>query len=160
MLKKILLLVVCATAFSSFAQKQMPSISLQDLNQNSVNVYDDFNEKDKIYIFSFWATWCAPCINELQAIHENYDDWTEELNLEVIAISVDDSRTKKRINPLVNGKGWEYEILLDTNQELKRALSIANVPYMVIVKNKEIVSVHNGYSEGFEDELFNELKAL
>lgn len=160
MFKKYLFTLLFLIPLCSFSQKQMPSIKLQDLNQTSIDVYEDFAEEDKIYIFSFWATWCAPCINELQAIHDNYDEWKNELNIEVIAISVDDSRTKKRINPMVNGKGWEYKILLDTNQELKRALSIANVPYMVIVKNKQIVSVHNGYSEGFEEELFNELKAL
>ncbi len=160
MFKKYLFATLLFVSVTAFAQKQMPSINLQDLNQNSVNVYEDFAEEDKIYIFSFWATWCAPCINELQDINDYYQDWKEELNLEVVAVSVDDSRTKKRINPLVNGKGWEYTILLDTNQELKRALSIANVPYMIIVKNKEIVGIHNGYSEGVIEELYNELKAL
>lgn len=135
-------------------------MTLQDLNQNSYNLKDDFAEQDKIYVFSFWATWCAPCIQELEAINEVYEDWKNEFNIEVIAVSLDDTRTMKRINPLVNGKGWNYTILLDTNQDLKRALSIANPPFLIVVKNKKVEIVHNGYSEGAIEELYNELKEL
>jgi peroxiredoxin len=146
--------------FSLYAQKQMPDVSLKNLDNLSLNVKNDFSEPDKIYVFSFWATWCAPCINELEAINEYYDDWKKEINVEVIAVSVDDSRTLKRVTPLVNGKGWAYNILLDSNQELKRALSITNVPFLIVVKNNEIKFIHNGYSEGSVEELYNELKTL
>lgn len=146
--------------FSLYAQKQMPDVSLKNLDNLSLNVKNDFSEPDKIYVFSFWATWCAPCINELEAINEYYDDWKKEINVEVIAVSVDDSRTLKRVTPLVNGKGWTYNILLDSNQELKRALSITNVPFLIVVKNNEIKFIHNGYSEGSVEELYNELKTL
>jgi thiol-disulfide isomerase/thioredoxin len=100
-----------------------------------------FNEKDKLYVFSFWATWCSPCIQELEAINEVYEDWKNQLNIEVIAVATDDSRTQKRVKPLVNGKGWNYTILLDANQDLKRKLSIANIPYLIIVKNNKIVFI-------------------
>jgi peroxiredoxin len=156
-MKYLLLLFV---SFSIYAQKQMPDVTLKNLDNLSLNVKNDFSEEDKIYVFSFWATWCAPCINELQAINDYYDDWKEELNVEVIAVSIDDSRTQKRVTPLVNGKGWPYTILLDSNQELKRALSITNVPFLIVVKNKEIKFIHNGYSEGSVEELYNELKEL
>lgn len=146
--------------FSTFAQKQMPDVTLKNLDNLSLNLKNDYSEADKIYVFSFWATWCAPCINELEAINEYYDDWKNEMNIEVIAVSVDDSRTQKRVSPLVNGKGWTYTILLDSNQELKRALSITNVPFLIVVKNNEIKFVHNGYSEGSVEELYKELKSL
>jgi len=148
--------------FSTFAmaQKQMPSVIIKSDQLKSFNVRNDFAEKDKIYVFSFWATWCAPCLNELDAINENYAQWQKEVNFEVIAVSVDDTRTQKRVKPLLNGKKWPYTILLDTNQDLKRALSIANVPYTVVVKNQKIVYIHNGYSQGAEKALFEKLKTL
>lgn len=148
--------------FSTFAmaQKQMPSVIIKSDQLKSFNVRNDFAEKDKIYVFSFWATWCSPCLNELDAINENYAQWQKEVNFEVIAVSVDDTRTQKRVKPLLNGKKWPYTILLDTNQDLKRALSIANVPYTVVVKNQKIVYIHNGYSQGAEKALFEKLKTL
>lgn len=138
----------------------MPNIELNAISGESVNLSTDFNEVDKLYVFSFWATWCAPCINELEAIHKKYATWKESLNVEIIAVSIDDSKTQKRVKPFLKGKGWTYNVLLDSNQELKRALSIVNVPYTIVVKNSKIVYVSNGYSQGSEEELFNKLKEL
>lgn len=138
----------------------MPNIELNAISGESVNLSTDFNEVDKLYVFSFWATWCAPCINELEAIHKKYATWKESLNIEIIAVSIDDSKTHKRVKPFLKGKGWTYNVLLDSNQELKRALSIVNVPYTIVVKNSKIVYVSNGYSQGSEEELFNKLKEL
>ena len=157
-MKKIIFLLLLSSF--AFAQKQMPNIDLVSIKGQTLNVSQDFKETDKLYVFSFWATWCAPCINELEAIHKKYDSWKENLNIEVIAISVDDSKTQKRVKPFLNGKGWTYNVLLDSNQELKRALSIVNVPYTIVVKNEKIVYVSNGYSQGSEDELYNKLKEL
>ncbi|MGM0635027.1 MAG: TlpA family protein disulfide reductase [Bacteroidota bacterium] len=143
-----------------FAQDELPSITIKDLKNKPINIKKDFTEKDKVYIFSFWATWCAPCISELEAISEHYTEWSEELNMELIAISTDDSRTQRRVRPLLNGKNWPYEVLLDGNQELKRALSIVNIPYAVVVKNQEIVHIFNGYTQGAEHEMYEVIKAL
>lgn len=156
---RLLFFTLLFSAFS-FAQKQMPSVVVKSDQQKSFNVRNDFAEKDKIYVFAFWATWCAPCLNELDAINENYAQWQKEVPFEVIAVSIDDTRTQKRVKPLLNGKKWPYTILLDTNQDLKRALSIANVPYTVVVKNQKIVYIHNGYSQGAEKALFEKIKTL
>ncbi len=157
-MKKILFLLLISSI--GYAQKQMPNLDLNAIDGKTLNVSTDFAEEDKLYVFSFWATWCAPCINELDAIHEKYAEWKENLNVEVIAVSIDDSRTQKRVKPLLNGKGWTYNVLLDSNQELKRALSIVNVPYTIVVKNKKIVYVSNGYAQGSEEELYTKLKEL
>lgn len=157
---KYLLIPILLVFQTTFSQETIPNINIKDLKNKSVNVSKDFAEKDKIYVFSFWATWCVPCIRELEAIKEDYKEWSEELNMELIAISTDDSRTQKRVRPMVNGKNWPYKILLDENQELKRALSIVNIPYTVVVKNQKIRHVVNGYSQGAETELYEVLKAL
>lgn len=158
-MKKLLLLLVLISG-TAHAQKEMPNVTIQSVNNKTLNVKNDFSEKDKLYIFSFWATWCVPCINELDAINEHYADWSKELNMEVVAISIDDARTQKRVKPLLNGKKWPYTVLLDANQDVKRALAIANVPYTIVVKNKKVVYIHNGYSQGAEIELYNKLKEL
>ncbi|TDP59324.1 TlpA family protein disulfide reductase [Flavobacterium dankookense] len=159
-MNKIYLVAVLFLTFSAFSQSKLPNVTVKDLDNNPINVSTDFTEQDKIYVFSFWATWCVPCINELEAINDVYADWKKELNLELIAVSIDDSRTQKRVKPLLNGKGWEYKMLLDGNQDFKRALSIANIPYTIIVKNQKIVHIQNGYSQGAEKELFSVLKTL
>lgn len=159
MMNKFYLLLLLTT-ISSFSQKKLPDLSLNTLEGKTVSLNADFSEKDKIYIFSFWATWCAPCINELDEMNDLQADWKKVVNFEIIAVATDDSKTQKRVKPLVNGKGWTYKVLLDTNQDLKRSLSIANIPYIVVVKNNKIVHIQNGYVPGSEADLFEILKAL
>ena len=108
-MKKIFYLLLFV-GYTGFCQQSIPNLSINTIENKSVSLRSDFSEKDKIYVFSFWATWCAPCIQELDAISEVYVDWKKELNIELIAVSTDDSRTQKRVKPLVNGKGWDYTI--------------------------------------------------
>jgi peroxiredoxin len=159
MMKKIALIFLFF-CLSANAQTPLPEVTLANLEGKMMSVKKDFAEKDKIYIFSFWATWCAPCINELDELNEVIDDWKKEVNLEVIAVATDDARTQKRVKPLINGKGWNYQVLLDSNQDFKRALTIVNIPYTVVVKNGQIVHIQNGYVPGSETELLAKLKQL
>lgn len=142
------------------AQKELPNITLKSLDNKAVSIKSDFIETDKLYVFSFWATWCGPCLNELEAISEEYEGWKKELNLEVIAVSTDDARTQKRVKPLVSGKNWPFSVILDSNQDFKRALSIVDIPYTIVVKNGKVVHIQSGYTQGGEKELFSILKTL
>ena len=154
----VILLLLAFTAAN--AQREVPEVTIKSLENKAVNVKTDFVETDKLYVFSFWATWCGPCLNELEAISQEYDSWKEEVNFELIAVATDDARTQKRVKPLVNGKDWGFSVLLDTNQDFKRALSIVNIPYTMVVKNGKIVYIQNGYTQGGEKELFEKLKTL
>ena len=58
----------------------------------------ELNEDNFYHILSFWATWCVPCINELDALNEVYDELSKELKFKVYAISTDDSRTKEGLD--------------------------------------------------------------
>ena len=155
-MKNLLFLFLYFFVWNINAQ-ELPNITLKSLDGKSVTT-QEISKSDNIKVLSFWATWCVPCINELDAISEVYEEWQDETKVEIIAISTDDSRTRKRVKPLVNGKGWEYQILFDENQDLKRALNITSLPHVVIVKNGEIVYRHSGYTPGGEDELFEVIK--
>jgi thiol-disulfide isomerase/thioredoxin len=158
-MKKFLLLFLFV-GLHSYSQKNLPDLNLSALDGKNISLKNDFAEKDKLYIFSFWASWCAPCINELDEMNEIQAEWKKTINFEVIAVATDDTRTQKRVKPLVSGKEWEYTILLDTNQDFKRALSIVNIPYTIVVKNNKIVHIQNGYVPGNEVDLFEKLKTL
>lgn len=156
-MKKIVFLLCLLLTVNAFAQNELPNVDLTTLDGNTVTM-QKAAASDNVVIVSLWATWCVPCIKELDAISEVWDDWKEETNVELIAVSVDDSRTASRVKPLTSGKGWEYEILLDPNNDLKRALGASTVPLTVLVKDNKIVYRHSGYSPGAELELFEKIK--
>jgi hypothetical protein len=90
-----------------------------------------------------------------------YKDWQKETGVKLIAMSIDDSRNTSKVGPLVNGKGWKYDVFLDENADFKRALNVTNIPHTFLLnKAGEIVWQHNSYAPGDEEELFEKVKAL
>lgn len=156
-MKKIIPFLLLLVSFIGFSQSEMPKIELTTVDGTTISS-KDLSKEDKVIVVSLWATWCVPCLKELDAISEIYPDWQAETGVELFAVSVDDSRTVKRVKPLINGKGWDYTVLLDTNNDFKRALGAATVPLTLLVKNNEIVYRHSGYSPGAEYELYEKIK--
>ncbi len=103
-MKKILPLILLVISFCAVSQNEIPKVDLKTMDGKTFNS-TDLSMENKVVIVSLWATWCVPCLKELDAISEVYDQWQSETNVELIAVSVDDSRTVKRVRPLINGKG-------------------------------------------------------
>lgn len=157
MIKKMFL--ACAFAISALgASAALPSVTLTDINGNTINTAELSND-GKPMVISFFATWCKPCQRELKAIHEVYDDWQDETGVKVIAVSIDEAQNAQKVKPLVEGKGWDYEVLLDTNSEFKRQLGVNDIPHVFVVDGEgNIVWNHQGYVDGGEEDILEAVK--
>lgn len=170
MKKTVLLAIALIACFALSAQNaepakdqhlaKLPAVDIQTIDGKIFNTKDIQND-GKPVIVSLWATWCKPCIAELLAIADEYEDWVEETGVKLYAIAIDDAKTSARVAPFVNGKGWEYEVLLDVNSDFKRAMNVNDVPYMCILNGKgEIVWQHTSYAPGSENEVYEIIKGL
>jgi thiol-disulfide isomerase/thioredoxin len=140
-------------------QKKVPSVKLVDMKGKAINTAE--LTANGPVIISFWATWCAPCKKELNTIHEVYEDWVAETGVTLVAVAIDDEKTKSQVPVYVNGKAWDYTVLMDPNWDFKRAMGVNNVPHTFLVdKNGFIVYSHNNYAPGDEEKLHQELLKL
>ena len=136
-----------------YTQAVLPDVTLRDMDGNEVNVAS-LAQQSKPVILSFFATWCKPCMRELKAINDLYPDWQDETGVEMYIVSTDQGQDVQKVKPLVNGNGWEFNVLLDPNGELKRALNVINIPHLFVLNSKgDIVYTHTGYTEGDETEI-------
>lgn len=155
LVKKISLVLLAIVAIVGAAQAQLPSFQLKDINGKTVDTGAISNDGKPI-IISFWATWCKPCIRELKAIHELYADWQEETGVKIIIVSIDQAQDAQKVKPLVDGFGWEYDVLLDPNGDFKRAMNVQTVPHVFVLDGEgKIIHNHSGYTDGAESELYD-----
>lgn len=139
---------------------QLPQVTLKTMDGKTVRV-DTLSNGGKPFVIDFFATWCKPCNRELDAISEVYADWQQETGVKIFAVSIDQAQNIHKVKPLVDNHGWEYDVLLDPNGDLKRAFGIQMIPYVLIVDGQgKIVYRHAGYTDGEEVELLEKVKEV
>jgi peroxiredoxin len=151
-MKKIVTIIAVLAAFAVNAQNKIPNVQIQNMDFENFQTSTIQND-GKPVIISFWATWCAPCKSELNAIADEWADW-EEAGVKLYIVSIDNSRTVNSVQPYVYGQDWPFLSLLDVNSEFRRAMNVNNVPHTFLLNGEgKIVWQHNGYNPGDEEEL-------
>ena len=162
-MKKLILTIAVIGIFTTLSLSQnrtLPSVEVKTLDGGNINI-QEIENSGKPIVISFWATWCKPCKKELNAIAEVYEEWQEETGVKLIAISIDDTRSMSKVMPYVNASDWDYEVYLDPNGDLKRAMGISTVPHTFLLNGKnKIVWQHKGYVDGDEDELLEQIEKI
>ena len=128
--------------------KTYKEIIFQDRDGNKL----DLNQinGDEIYILNFWATWCAPCKDEmpsLDKLHGKEGIFVYPINMEEKNLNNTDKFYKD-----LNIKN--LNVYFDEGLKLVKVFALRGVPTTIILnKNKEMVARISG-SIDFEDEKF------
>lgn len=159
----LLVIVLASNVLAQAGEKafpKIPSVNIKTIDGRDFNTADIHNDGKPI-ILSFWALWCTPCLRELTSIAEVYEDWVEETGVKLIAVSIDDARSSSRVLPTVQGRNWDYEILLDVNSDFRRAMNVNQIPHNFIINGKgEIVWQHTSFAEGTQHKLIDLVRRL
>lgn len=161
-MRKLTLLTLALLCFAAATAQQMPSVTVEMQSGETMDVQKLVDGKTP-FIVSFWSTTCKPCIKELDAIAESMEEWSEEADFRVVAVSVDDARSAGRAKAMAQTRGWtdQFILLYDKNQSLKRALNVNLTPQVFVFdKDGKQVYAHTGYVPGGEAELIEKLIEL
>tara|TARA_B110000902_G_C13775776_1_gene386199 strand:- start:13 stop:528 length:516 start_codon:yes stop_codon:yes gene_type:complete len=112
--------------------KLYKDVIFMDINQKNVNLYDF---KGKLIILNFWATWCAPCKEEMPSL-DNLQSNTKLNNLKIFPINIgqEDIAKSKFFFKELNIKN--LDIYIDAPISLAKKFSIRGVPTTILF-NKE-----------------------
>jgi thiol-disulfide isomerase/thioredoxin len=95
---------------------KFPDLSEKDVTGKPISIA---NDKCKVVLIDFWATWCAPCRAELPFVIATYNKYHDK-GFEIIGISLDQDQAKltnftKSMNitwpQFFDGKGWQNKLV-------------------------------------------------
>lgn len=122
------------------AGSKMPEIGLNDLAGTPVTVA---SLAGKVVIVDFWATWCAPCKEELPVLQKLYKKYGSK-GLVVVGVSVD--KDASGIKGFLSKLGVTFPIVHDANHQVSGRYKPPRMPSSYIVDRKGIVRfVHGGF---------------
>ena len=112
--------------------KSYEDVTFLDINQKNVNL-DDF--KGKLIILNFWATWCAPCKEEMPSL-DNLQSNTKLNNLKIFPINIGQEDISKSNFFFKELNIKNLDIYIDAPITLAKKFSLRGVPTTIIF-NKE-----------------------
>ena len=140
------------------ANKPAPEMNYRDMNGGMVNL-KELTQKGPVVVV-FWATCCAPCIQEAKPLVKIYNQYASQ-GFSVVAVSEDGTKATPKVKQFVKVQKWPYFVVVDNNKELKTKFGVVEVPTLFLIdKNGIIVYSHTGYMPGDEKKLEKEIAAL
>jgi peroxiredoxin len=157
MTRILTVLLLVAIAFGQ--EKNLPQVNLKDLKNKTLSL--EKIVEGKLTLINFWATYCVPCRKEMKHLNRISETYADK-NVQVVGISIDDSRTVGRVKSMVKSQKLEYTILLDTEQKLYKNFNTSAMPFSILVSpDGKILWEHTGYLPGDEAQMEAEInKAL
>ena len=112
--------------------KKLEKINFKNINNEIINLNKFENS---LIIINFWATWCAPCIEEMPSLDRLQVNTTFN-NLQVIPINVGRENVEKSKNFYKKLKIENLEIYFDKDVELAKKFLLRGLPTTVFI-NKD-----------------------
>lgn len=80
---------------------------------NNILVSEDLNNKGKIVLVNFWATWCPPCIKEIPMFNEMYEKYGDRL--EIVGILYERDKDINEINAFIKEHKMKFPVTIGEN---------------------------------------------
>ena len=145
--KRLVIIIALISSFLS-AQDKVPNIRLKMINGKYAKLYDFLKEGPMI--IDFWATWCEPCKKQMRYLDLFYNHF-KPTGFNVLTVNTDSPKSMSKVKPYVRTKGFEFNVAVDPNSQVKKRLKVQEMPTTIIIdQDGSILYRHKGYVPGDE----------
>jgi len=109
-------------------------------------------------MINFWASWCAPCRQEMPLLEELHDRYAD-LGFTLLGVNVEEDSSAAL--DLLKEIPVTFPVLFDSRNDVSKRYNVVAMPTTVILDRDGTVRyVHKGYLPGYEDEYRKQIKEL
>jgi thiol-disulfide isomerase/thioredoxin len=149
------LLCVAGVASALDSGARLPEIGLQDLAGHRVDLA---SLKGKVVLVDFWASWCAPCKQEMPVLERLYQKYKDR-GLVVVGVSVDQEGTN--VGAFLKQLKVSFPIVHDKGHDVANRFKPPRMPSSYIVDRNGVVrNVHGGFRAGDDATIEGEITKL
>ncbi len=101
-------------------------------------------KEGKVILLNFWATWCGPCVGEMPAFQDLYEEYGEKI--EILAVNC--MEDKQTIDRFVEETGYQFPIAYDVEGKICITYPSSGIPYtLVIGKDGTVKKIYVGAAD-------------
>ncbi|HEX2748217.1 MAG TPA: TlpA disulfide reductase family protein, partial [Verrucomicrobiales bacterium] len=125
---------------SPLAGKEGPDFKLPMLEG------DDFalsNNRGKVVVLDFWATWCGPCVKSLPGLVEAMAEFPAD---KAILVTLNQGETKDQVKKFLEARGLKMAVAMDASQAVAKKYGVDGIPHTVVLApDGKVAFVKTGY---------------
>lgn len=150
-----LLLALSAPALALDVGGPAPDFTLKSRSGENIKLSE---QRGDVVMINFWASWCAPCRQEMPLLEELHDRYAD-LGFTLLGVNVEEDSSAAL--DLLKEIPVTFPILFDSRNDVSKLYNVVAMPTTVILDRDGTVRyVHKGYLPGYEDEYRQQVKAL
>lgn len=123
------------TSIGPFVSQQAPAFSLKTRTGDVVKLEDN---RGKVVLLNFWASWCIPCKEEMPLIQAAYEKYRDR-GLVVWGINMTDIDDRDEIDKFVQETGVTFPILLDESGAVGTDYRVISIPTSFFIDRTGII---------------------
>ena len=144
-----------AAVQSAAAAANAPDFTLRSAEGPNVRLQE---QRGRVVMVNFWATWCGPCRQEMPHLNRLYGKY-RDAGFTLLGVNIDEDQAKAV--GLAARLGLQFPVLLDTDKKVSRLYDLSTMPSTVLIdRDGRMRYVHLGYREGYENTYERQIREL
>ena len=115
-------------------------------------------QRGRVVLVNFWATWCGPCRQEMPHLNRLYEKYRSS-GFTLLGVNIDED--PRAAIELARKLGVTFPVLLDTDKKVSRLYDMSAMPATIVIdRDGRVRHLHRGYRDGYEKTYEQQIRDL